>query len=249
LTRKDTGEGIKGKKLIAFLDMDKVSEQYTQDATGYAGPFDINPKITGIHTTKVVFEGDGSFESCISDVINLEVNPNLAGTGITMQASPTSGYAPLTILVVGKIFKIAPDGSHIAVDHALPLSLMVFDATSTKRLQPVMTTMSDPSGFYTIKYTFTKPGTYSIFVNFLGNEKYTSAWSNNGTTTTITVKGGEMPLSFEKNITITTKEAIQFKWILSQTEPTPPEGYERFPDLDLDFGVLGKYWCFIKTSD
>jgi hypothetical protein len=57
------------------------------------------------------------------------------------------------------------------------------------------------------------------------------------------------PLSFEKNITITTKEAIQFKWILSQTEPTPPEGYERFPDLDLDFGVLGKYWCFIKTSD
>jgi len=59
---------------------------------------------------------------------------------------------------------------------------------------------------------------------------------------------GELPMSFGKTVTVTAKEAKQFKWILSGTEPTALDGYERFPELDLDFGVLGKYWAFVKTA-
>jgi len=247
LTRKDTGEGLAAKKLLSFLDMDKVSEQYTQDETGYAGPFDINPKIEGFHTTKVIFEGDATWEPCTSEVVELKVDPNLLRTEIVMAITPVSGCSPLKVVVTGRVWEIRPDGSKTIPAYPLPLDLMVFDSTSTKRLQPVTWVMSNPDGSFKMEYTFTKLGTYRIFVNFLGDDKYASAWSNNGRTTTITVTGGELPLSFEKSVTLTRTESIQFKWILSQTEPATPEGYERFPDLDLDFGVLGKYWCFIKT--
>jgi hypothetical protein len=247
LTRKDTGEGIGSKKLLSFLDATKVSEQYTTFVTGYAGPFDINPKTAGLHATQVVFEGDAQFEPCKSEEITLEVNPALLGSQIIMEATPISGYAPLTVKVTGTIYEIATDGSKKKPAYSLPVDLMVFDSTSTRRLQKVKTVMSNPDGTYTIDYTFTKPGTYRIFANFLGDSKYISAWSNNGRTTVIDVTGGGLPLSFEKTVTVTAKEAKQCKWILSQTEPAAPEGYERFPDLDLDFGVLGKYWCFIKT--
>lgn len=249
LTRKDTGEGIGSKKLLSFLDDANVSVQYTQDKTGYAGPFDINPKTAGPHKTYVVFDGDANFESCKSEVIMLEVNPALLGAQIVMQAAPLSGYTPLTVKVTGTVYEIAADGSKRKPAYTLPLVLMVFDATSTKRLQPVSAKMSNPDGTYAIEYTFLKPGTYRIFVNFFGDEKYISAWSNNGQTTTITVTGGGLPLSFDKTVTVTAKETKQFKWLLSPTEPTaPPEGYTRFPDLDLDFGVLGKYWAYVKTA-
>jgi len=248
LTRKDTGEGIDSKPLRSYLDGAFVSIQYTQRGTGYAGPFDINPQTVGLHATQVVFEGDAQFEPCKSEEVALTIGPDLLGTSITMQVTPTSGYAPLTIEVLGTAYEIASDGSKRKPAYPLPIDLMVFDATSTKRLQAVKRVTTNPDGTFTISYAFTKAGIYAIFVNFLGDSKYISAWSNNGRTTTITVTGGGLPLSFEKVVAITQTTALHLKWILSQTEPTKPEGYERFPDLDLDFGVLGKYWAFVKTA-
>lgn len=248
LTRLDTGEGIKDKKLCSYLSGSKVSEQYTQDVYGYAGPFDVNPKTAGTYSTYVYFEGDAEFEPSISEAVVLKVDPNLLATEIKMEAAPTSGIAPLTIEVSGVVYEIASDGSRRKPAYPLPLDLMVFDSESTRRLQKVKTVISEEDGTFKMKHTFIKSGTFRIFVNFLGDNKYASAWSNNGKTTTIEVKGGGLPMSFEKSIKLTRTESIQFKWILSQTEPAAPEGYERFPDLDLDFGVLGKYWCFIKAG-
>jgi len=248
LTRKDTGQGIGGKKLLSFLDDVNISAQYTAKDTGYAGPFDINPKTAGSHTTQVVFEGDTEFEACKSDIITLRVDPNLLGTQIVMQASPLSGVIPLTIKVTGIAYEIAPDGSKRTPAYSLRLFLMVFDATSTRRLHAVDTTLSNTDGKYVIEYTFAKPGTYAVFINFLGDEKYISAWSNNGQTSVITVSGGGLPLSIEKSISVEVTVTLLFKWLLSSTEPTAPEGYTRAPDMDLDFGVLGKYWAFVKKT-
>jgi len=252
LTRKDTREGMGAKKLLSFLDDVKVSLQYTQEKTGYAGPFDINPKTTGSHKTYIAFEGDAQFEPCKSEEIPLRVDPNLLRTEITMEATPLSGYAPLTILLTGAAYEIRPDGSKTTPAYSLPLDLMVFDSTSTKRLRPVGRFETNTDGTCIIGYTFTKTGTYAIFVNFLGDVKYCSAWSNNGRTTTITVTGGELPLSFDKSISIeksaTITANISIKWIKSDTEPTAPEGYVRYSALDLDFGVLGKCFAFIKIA-
>jgi len=183
LIRKDTGEGIGGKRLLSFLDDVNVSVQYTAKETGYAGPFDINPKTVGLHRTWVEFPGDTEFEPCESEEIILKVDPNLTDlTEHTMEVTPVSGDAPLTIQVTGFIgmYPKKPIG------YSLPLDLMVFDKTSTKTLQPVKSFMSNPDGTYTIEYTFAKPGSYSIFVNFLGDDKYRSDWSNDGETTVIT---------------------------------------------------------------
>jgi hypothetical protein len=252
LTRKDTGSGIGGKWIDSYLDGTKISSLLTVAGSGYApDAFDINPKTAGLHAAQVVFEGDAQFEPCKSEEIMLACDPNLASTRIKMEVTPTDGDAPLTIKATGFIEERyvteagMPTGRPPA--YALPLDLMVYDTASRRTMQPVKTVMSNPDGTYAIEYTFNKPGTYRVFVNFLGDAKYESAWSNNGRTTTITVTGGVLPLSFEKTVTVTTKETKQFKWLLSQTEPAAPEGYERFPDLDFDFGVLGKYWCFIKT--
>jgi len=38
------------------------------------------------------------------------------------------------------------------------------------------------------------------------------------------------------------------KWILSVTEPAIPAGYDRAAELDLDLGIAGKWWAFIKVS-
>jgi len=246
LTRKDTGEGIASKRLLSYLDGGNVSQQYTQDKTGYAGPFDINPQSVGLHATQVTFEGDIQFEPCKSEEITLEVNPNLLRTEITMEARPLSGYTPLKIRAIGRTYEIALDGSRKNPAHPLPLDLMIFDSTSTKRLQRVKTVWSNLDGTYDIECTFAKPGTYRVFVNFLGDVKYCSAWSNNGRTTTITVTGGALPLSFEKTITevVAAKAPRNYKFILATTEPTAPDGYERAPEWDLDFGILGKYWAF-----
>lgn len=246
LTRKDTGEGIKGKRLLSFLDNVNISQLYTADDMGYAGPFDINPSTQGSHLTFVVFEGDATFERCISQEIPLRVDSNLLRTEIQAEVGPISGNAPLVIQAKGKAYEIALDGSRKTPAYSLPLDLMVFDSMSTKRLQPFKRVMTNPDGTFSLEFTFIKLGSFSVFVNFLGDQKYTSAWSNNGRTTTINVTGGGLPLSFEKTISIT--ETMQVKWLLGATEPTAPEGYERFPDLDLDFGLLGKYWAFKKVA-
>lgn len=245
LTRKDTGEGLGSKKLLSYLDNINVSTQYTQQKTGYAGPFDINPKTVGIHKTYVEFLGDDTFEPCRSEEIMLEVNSSLLGTQITMQVSVV-GVVGNIVKATGTVYEIALDGAKKTPAYSLPLVLMVFDATSTKRLQPVSAKMSNPDGTYAIEYTFSKLGIYGIFVNFFGDEKYISAWSNNGRTTTITVTGGGLPLKIEKTVTFTAKETKALQWLLSDTAPTAPDGYERFPDLDFNFGDFGKYWCFVK---
>ena len=38
------------------------------------------------------------------------------------------------------------------------------------------------------------------------------------------------------------------KWILGATEPTVPTGYVRAIELDLDLGLAGKWWAFLKVS-
>lgn len=45
-------------------------------------------------------------------------------------------------------------------------------------------------------------------------------------------------------VTVTT----DFKWISGETEPETPEGYERAPEIDLDFCIMGKLWGFLKVS-
>lgn len=235
--------------LLSYLDGVNVGSQYTQDKTGYAGPFDINPKTVGTHTTYVIFNGDAQFESCESGIITLIVNPSLLGSQIAMQATPTSGFTPLTIHVAGTAYEIAADGSKKKPAYPLTLELMIFDRASTERLQAANAVVTNPDGTFTMNYRFFKPGSYAIFVNFLGDAKYISAWSNNATTTVITVTGGGVPLSFEKSVTVTAKQTQQFHWTLSATEPAAPDAtWIRFADLDLDFGVLGKYWCFIKIA-
>jgi hypothetical protein len=245
LTRKDTGEGIKGKWLVSYLDGVNISRQPTQDKTGYAGPFDINPKTAGRHLTSVIFEGDSDYESCESEVIGLTVDPNLLRTEITMTVE---SWPSGKIVVTGRAYEIRPDGSKTTPAYGLPLYLMVFDSTSTKRLQPVASAKSQFDGTFVIEYTFVKLGTYAIFVNFLGDAKYISAWSNNGRTTIITVTGGGLPLSFEETITVTVTGSKTIKRFLGATEPTTPDGYERAPEYDLDCGVLGKYWAYVKKS-
>lgn len=247
LTRKDTGEGIGPKPIYLFLDGVQVGpERYTSPGNGYAGPLDLNPKTEGLHKAWVEFPGDTEFEPCKSEEITLEVNPTLKDlTEFSHEITPVSGPAPLTIRVTGFIGMAYGK----PIGYQLPLDLMVFeDKTSTRSTRLLKRFLSHIDGTYEVEYTFSKPGTYLVGVVFLGDNKYRSDWSNNGRTTFIEVKGGELPLSFEKPITITRTESIKFKWILASTEPAAPEGYERFPDLDLDFGVLGKYWCFIKTS-
>jgi len=247
LTRKDTGEGIGSKSLLSYLDDVNVSRLWTAGKTGYAGPFDINPKTEGLHRTWVEFSGDAEFEPCKSEVIMLKVDSNLVGLQHIMKVTPISGDAPLTIQVTGFIRLWSGE----SVAYGLPLDLMVDDRTSIRTLQAVKTVMCNPDGTYIIDYIFTKPGTYRVFVNFLGDNKYASDWSNNGQTTQINVlEGGELPLSFEKTVTevVAAKGPRNYKFIRAETEPEAPDGFERAPEWDLDFGILGKYWAFRATA-
>lgn len=245
LTRTDIDEGIGSKKLLSFLDGEHVSTLYTEPETGYAGPFDINPRTEGLHKTWIEFPGDNIFEGCKSEEVTLKIDPNLLGVDLSMSVDVSEVNVGEMFEITGTVKAIKHDGTRIPLEYEIPLDLMVFDVTSTQRLKPVFRFFAKED--FKISHRFLKPGTYRIFINFLGDDKYASVWSNNGRTTQIVVKGGELPVSFEKTITVTTTQTIQVKWIQSETEPTAPEGYERFPELDLDFGVLGKYWAFIKA--
>ena len=248
LTRKDNGEGI-AKWVYEYMDGVNINRHYTKEGTGFTGPTDINPKTEGLHPYYVAFPGDAEFLPCKSEEIILKCDPNLDRTYIVMEVAPISGDAPLTIRVTGNVYILTPTAKKLP-EYSLPLDLMLFDydPACTKQLQPVKTVMMNPDGTFTMEYTFTKLGTYRIFVNFLGDNKYASAWSNNGRTTTIEVAGGGLPLSFEETITIDVKVSKTIKRILSETEPTAPEGYERAPEYDLDFGIAGKDWAFVKKT-
>ena len=256
LTRKDTGDGIRGKQLFSYLDGVEIGHLWTVTETGYTGaPDDMNPKTEGLHPYHIEFRGDAEFEPCKSEEIILKCDPNLASDRIVMEVTPVSGDAPLTIRVTGFIEERYLDelGNPAGKPptYALPLDFMVYDRTSTRTLQPVKTVMSNPDGTYEIEHTFTKPGTYAVFVNFLGDDKYRSDWSNNGQTTQINaLEGGELPLSFEKTVTeiMAAKGPRNYKFIRAETEPDAPTDYERAPEWDLDFGILGKYWAFRATA-
>jgi len=254
LIRKDTGDGIARKWLHGYLDGVSLGDLLTI-SSGYApDAFDTNPKTEGIHKAWVEFDGDADFEPCKSEEITLIVDPNLASTRLTMQVTPISGDAPLTIKATGVIEERyveagVPKGKPPA--YSLPLALVVIDPFSTKTMRSVKAVMSSSDGTYAVEFTFTKIGTCRVFMNFLGDSKYISAWSNNGKTTTISVTGGALPLSFEKTITevVAAKTPRNYKFILATTEPTAPDGYERAPEWDLDFGILGKYWAFKEKME
>ena len=249
LARKDTGEGIGGKWLYSYLDGVNISSLRTIAGSGYApDAFDINPKTEGLHKTWAEFLGDDEFEPCKSEEITLKADPNLGSIFVRKIITSISGIVPFTIQVSGRVYIGYVSGKYVPPEYSIPLDLMVYDTTNTKTLQPVKTVMSNPDGTYAIEYTFTKPGSYRVFVNFLGDDKYRSDWSNNGATTKITVTGGELPVSFEKAMSVTKQLSLNFKWILGDTEPTTPDGYERAPTMDFDFGTLGKYWAFVKQS-
>ena len=59
-------------------------------------------------------------------------------------------------------------------------------------------------------------------------------------------------MSFSKSVTTTKSVDVtwtnEFEWIKGDTEPSAPTGYVRAPEIDLDFGILGKYWGFIKET-
>lgn len=57
----------------------------------------------------------------------------------------------------------------------------------------------------------------------------------------------ELPVSFEKTVTVPKNVSLHFKWILSDTEPEAPDGYQRAADMDFDFGQLGKYYAFLEV--
>lgn len=52
----------------------------------------------------------------------------------------------------------------------------------------------------------------------------------------------------DKTVTATATAEIKIKWILADSEPTAPEGYVRYPDLDINLGELGTLYAFRATS-
>jgi len=50
-----------------------------------------------------------------------------------------------------------------------------------------------------------------------------------------------------KTITATVDVTVEVKWILATAEPTAPEGYERYADLDINLGELGTLYAFKKV--
>ena len=52
----------------------------------------------------------------------------------------------------------------------------------------------------------------------------------------------------DKTVAATATVEVKIKWILADSEPTAPEGYVRYPDLDIDLGQLGKLWAFKATA-
>ena len=58
----------------------------------------------------------------------------------------------------------------------------------------------------------------------------------------------EIDKSITKGVQTTVSITTDFKWIGGETEPTTPEGYVRASELDLDFGIMGKLWGFVKVN-
>ena len=47
---------------------------------------------------------------------------------------------------------------------------------------------------------------------------------------------------------VTTYMTTNFKWISGETEPVTPVDYTRTSELDIDLGVMGKLWGFMRVS-
>lgn len=50
------------------------------------------------------------------------------------------------------------------------------------------------------------------------------------------------------NIQVTATKPLTVKWIVADTEPAAPTGYERMPEFDIAFGDLGTLWAFKETA-
>lgn len=63
-------------------------------------------------------------------------------------------------------------------------------------------------------------------------------------------------MSFNKTATLTVKETVdvtknvEVGWIEGEegTEPTTPDGYERAPSFDMDYGTAGYLWAYKKVT-
>lgn len=47
--------------------------------------------------------------------------------------------------------------------------------------------------------------------------------------------------------TVSADVTTNLKWILAATEPTTPTGFARAPELDINLGIVGKFWAFIQV--
>jgi len=52
----------------------------------------------------------------------------------------------------------------------------------------------------------------------------------------------------DKSVTKTLELTVDLKWIDGETEPESPEGYVRTPEFDIDLGLFGHWWAFMKVS-
>lgn len=58
----------------------------------------------------------------------------------------------------------------------------------------------------------------------------------------------EFNKSVTKNLDVPVTVAVDAKWISSVDEPALPTGYTRAVELDIDLGIIGKWWAFLKVS-
>ena len=48
--------------------------------------------------------------------------------------------------------------------------------------------------------------------------------------------------------TLDVEVTADVKWISGETEPPAPTGYKRAAELDIDLGLFGHWWAFLKVS-
>lgn len=60
----------------------------------------------------------------------------------------------------------------------------------------------------------------------------------------------EIDKSVTKHISATLDVPVRadVRWISGETEPPVPDGYTRAAELDIDLGLFGHWWAFIKVS-
>jgi len=255
LTRKDNGAPIAGKWIEKYINGTLQSGGGVTGPYGWTDyPLDFNITLKGENRLQLRFVGDEEFEASTSPE-HLVIYPETPKSVMTVKdftMAPSSGVAPLTVLVEGR-FGIPDDW---------PVKLAVFTRDAEDRITDVNFVAETKThgyelppeyprtGAYEITYTFEKPGIYAVCPVFPGDDDYLGRRGHSKAYQRLIVNEapGGLPLSFEETVTVTVTGSKTIKRILSATEPAAPDGYARAPEYDLDCGVLGKYWAFVKTA-